>query len=153
MELDFGWILTLFVIGFIGSLISGMIGIGGSIIKYPMLLYIPPLLGFAAFTAQEVSAVSAVQVFFATLAGMFAYRKGGFINKKLVLAMGIPIIAGSFIGGYGSKFLPDSAINLTYAVMALVAAVMMFMPKKETDRADYSNVSFNMKSESTVVKR
>jgi uncharacterized membrane protein YfcA len=131
------------VIGFVGSMISGMVGIGGSIIKYPMLLYIPPLLGFAAFSAQEVSAVSAVQVFFATLAGMFAYRKGGFINKKLVLAMGIPIIAGSFIGGYGSKFLTDSVINLTYAVMALVAAVMMFMPKKETDRTDYSNVSFN----------
>ncbi|MGN7471550.1 sulfite exporter TauE/SafE family protein [Brevibacillus sp. SAFN-007a] len=143
MELDVGWVITLFAIGFVGSMISGMVGIGGSIIKYPMLLYIPPLLGFAAFTAQEVSSVSAVQVFFATLAGMFAYRKGGFINKKLVIAMGIPIIAGSFIGGYGSKFLPDSAINLTYAVMALVAAVMMFMPKKETDRTDYSNVSFN----------
>lgn len=144
MELAFGWILTLFVIGFIGSLISGMVGIGGSIIKYPMLLYIPPVLGFAAFTAQEVSAVSAVQVFFATLAGMFAYRKGGFINKKLVVAMGIPIITGSFIGGYGSKFLPDSAINITYAVMALVAAVMMFMPKKGSDdRPDFSDLRFN----------
>ena len=143
MELDLGWVITLFAIGFVGSMISGMVGIGGSIVKYPMLLYIPPLLGFAAFTAQEVSAVSAVQVFFATLAGMFAYRKGGFINKKLVIAMGIPIIAGSFIGGYGSKFLPDSVINLTYAVMALVAAVMMFMPKKETDRTDYTDVRFS----------
>lgn len=143
MELDLGWVITLFAIGFVGSMISGMVGIGGSIVKYPMLLYIPPLLGFAAFTAQEVSAVSAVQVFFATLAGMFAYRKGGFINKKLVIAMGIPIIAGSFIGGYGSKYLPDSVINLTYAVMALVAAVMMFMPKKETDRTDYTDVRFS----------
>lgn len=141
--MDFAWIFTLFAIGFIGSMISGMVGIGGSIIKYPMMLYIPPLLGFVAFTAQEVSAVSAVQVFFAALAGMFAYRKGGFINKKLVFAMGIPIIAGSFIGGYGSKFLSDSAINLTYAVMALVAAVMMFIPKREIERSDYSDVQFN----------
>ncbi|UFJ60973.1 sulfite exporter TauE/SafE family protein [Brevibacillus sedimenti] len=143
MELDLGWIITLFAIGFVGSVISGMVGIGGSIVKYPLLLYIPPLLGFAALSAQEVSAVSAVQVFFATLAGMFAYRKGGFINKKLVLAMGIPIIAGSFIGGFGSKYLPDSAINLTYAVMALVAAVMMFLPKKEADRSDFSDIRFN----------
>jgi uncharacterized membrane protein YfcA len=143
MELDLGWIITLFAIGFVGSVISGMVGIGGSIVKYPLLLYIPPLLGFAALSAQEVSAVSAVQVFFATLAGMFAYRKGGFINKKLVLAMGIPIIAGSFIGGFGSKYLPDSAINLTYAVMALVAAVMMFLPKKEAVRSDYSDIRFN----------
>lgn len=143
MGLDLNWILTLFAIGFIGSFISGMVGIGGSIIKYPMLLYIPPALGFAAFSAQEVSAVSAVQVFFATLAGMFAYRKGKTINKKLVLYMGIPIVVGSFIGGYGSKFLPDSAINLTYAVMALVAAIMMFLPKKEVESDDYSKVQFN----------
>lgn len=143
MELDLTWILALFAIGFIGSFISGMVGIGGSIIKYPMLLYIPPALGFAAFSAQEVSAVSAVQVFFATLAGMFAYRKGKTINTKLVLYMGIPIVVGSFIGGYGSKFLPDSAINLTYAVMALVAAIMMFLPKKEVESDDYSNIQFN----------
>lgn len=133
----------MFEIGFIGSFISGMVGIGGSIIKYPMLLYIPPALGFAAFTAQEVSAVSAVQVFFATIAGVIAYRKSGMINKRLVLYMGIPIVIGSFIGGYGSKFLPDSAINLTYALLALIAAIMMFMPKKGADNGDYSKLQFN----------
>jgi Predicted permeases len=142
MDLDFGWLLTLFAIGFIGSFISGMVGIGGSIIKYPMLLYIPPALGFVAFTAQEVSAVSAVQVFFATIAGLFAYRKSGLINKQLVLYMGIPIVIGSFVGGYGSKFLPDSAINLTYAVLALVAAIMMFLPKKGQE-GDSAKLQFN----------
>lgn len=144
MELDFGWIITLFAIGFLGSFISGMVGIGGSIIKYPMLLYIPPALGFVAFTAQEVSAISAVQVFFATLAGIFAYRKGSLINKKLVFYMGVPIVVGSFIGGYGSKFLPDSAINLTYAVLALIAAIMMFFPKNGVDDKDYANIRFNI---------
>lgn len=142
MEPHVGWILTLFAIGFVGSFISGMVGIGGSIIKYPMLLYIPPALGFITFTAQEVAAVSAVQVFFATLAGVFAYRKGNFIHKKLVLYMGIPIVIGSFLGGYGSKFLSDSAINMTYAFLALIAAIMMFMPKKG-DAKDLSNVQFN----------
>ncbi|WP_127530995.1 sulfite exporter TauE/SafE family protein [Paenibacillus kobensis] len=143
MDMSLSWIITLFAIGFIGSFISGMVGIGGSIIKYPMLLYIPPALGFVAFTAQEVSAVSAVQVFFATIAGVFAYRGTGLINKRLVWMMGVPIVIGSFIGGYGSKFMPDSAINITYALLALIAAVMMFMPKKGTDSGDYNNLQFN----------
>lgn len=143
MATDVGWIITLFAIGFVGSLISGMVGIGGSIVKYPLLLYLPPLLGFAAFTAQEVSAVNAVQVFFAALAGMFAYRRGGLINRRLVLAMGIPIVAGSFAGGFGSALLPDAAINLTYAVMALAAAFMMLLPKREPDGTDYAGVTFN----------
>ncbi|MFD0962245.1 sulfite exporter TauE/SafE family protein [Paenibacillus chungangensis] len=141
--MDIAWILTLFGIGFVGSLISGMVGIGGSIIKYPMLLYIPPALGFIAFSAQEVSAISAVQVFFATLAGMFAFRKGGYINKALVVSMGIAIVIGSFIGGYGSKYLPNDAINLTYAILALIAEVMMFLPKKGDEAADFTKLQFN----------
>jgi len=141
--MDFSFIAVLFAIGFFGSMISGMVGIGGSIIKYPMLLYIPAALGFASFSAQEVSAISAVQVFFATLAGMFAFRKGGYINKPLVLTMGIAIIAGSFIGGYGSKFLPNETINLVYALLALVAAIMMFMPKKVNEDMDYTGLTFN----------
>lgn len=62
-------------IGFIGSYISGMLGIGGSIIKYPMLLYIPPIFGLTAFSAHEVSGISAVQVLFASISGVWAYRK------------------------------------------------------------------------------
>lgn len=141
--MDIAWIVMLFAIGFIGSLISGMVGIGGSIIKYPMLLYIPPALGFIAFTAQEVSAISAVQVFFATLAGIFAFRKGGYINKSLVLIMGIAIVVGSFVGGYGSKFLSNNAINVTYAVLALIAAIMMFLPKRAKEDMDFSKLEFN----------
>lgn len=141
--MDWLLITVLFLIGFIGSIISGMVGIGGSIIKYPMLLYIPPLLGVAVYTAQEVSAISAVQVFFATLAGIIAYRKGGYINKALVLYMGSAIVLGSFVGGYGSKFMPDSAINLTYAVLALAAAIMMVLPKKINENTDVSQITFH----------
>ncbi len=143
MSLDIGWLFMLALIGFIGSFISGMVGIGGSIIKYPMLLYIPPALGFVAFSAQEVSAISAVQVFFASLAGIFAYKKGNLIHMKLVTTMGIPIVIGSFAGGFGSKLLSDSAINLTYAVLALLAAVMMFMPKRGVEDGTADPITFN----------
>lgn len=60
--MDIAWILTILLIGFLGSFVSGMLGIGGAIINFPMLLYIPPLLGFAAFSAHEVSGISAIQV-------------------------------------------------------------------------------------------
>ncbi|WP_223701587.1 sulfite exporter TauE/SafE family protein [Sutcliffiella deserti] len=143
MEFDFMWVLTLFMIGFVGSFVSGMVGIGGSIIKYPMLLYIPPLLGLTALTAHEVSGVSAVQVFFATISGVWAYRKGGFLNKELILYMGVSILIGSFIGGYGSQFMNEDSINLVYGVLALIAVVMMFVPKKGIDTIPFDQVTFN----------
>ncbi|MCZ8515815.1 sulfite exporter TauE/SafE family protein [Paenibacillus filicis] len=141
--MDLSWILTIFAMGFLGSFISGMVGIGGSIINYPMLLFIPPLLGFAAFSAQEVSAISAVQVFFASLMGMLVFRKGGLLHKQLVAYMGISIMIGSFFGSFISNSLPSAVINMVYAVLALIAAVMMFLPKKGRDVQDTSQVTFN----------
>ncbi|ASF41209.1 anion permease [Halobacillus halophilus] len=141
--MEFGLIITIFLIGFAGSYVSGMLGIGGSIIKYPMLLYIPPLVGFTAFTSHEVSGISAVQVFFATIGGVWAYRKGGYLNKSLILYMGVSILIGSFIGGYGSTFMPESGINLVYGVLALIATIMMFIPKKGLDDQVLEEVDFN----------
>lgn len=141
--MDIGFIITIFLIGFIGSYISGMLGIGGSIIKYPMLLYIPPLFGLAAFSAHEVSGISAVQVFFATIGGVWAYRKGGFLNKTLIGYMGVSILVGSFVGGFGSRLMSEGAINLVYGILALIAAVMMFVPKKGIDDIPLDQVKFN----------
>lgn len=141
--MDLGFIITIFLIGFVGSYISGMLGIGGSIIKYPMLLYIPPMLGLAAFSAHEVSGISAVQVFFATIGGVWAYRKGGYLNKSLILYMGVSILIGSFVGSYGSKLMSEDGINLIYGILAAIAAVMMFIPKKGIDDIPLDQVKFN----------
>ncbi|GAE26617.1 hypothetical protein JCM9140_2701 [Halalkalibacter wakoensis JCM 9140] len=141
--MDFAFINTIFLIGFIGSYISGMLGIGGSIIKYPMLLYIPPLFGLAAFSAHEVSGISAIQVFFATIGGVWAYRKGGYLNKTLIIYMGPSILIGSFVGGYGSKLMSEGGVNLIYGILALIAAVMMFIPNKKIDNIPLEQVTFN----------
>jgi hypothetical protein len=141
--MDPGLLITVFMIAFIGSMLSGMLGIGGAIINYPMLLYVPPLLGFAGLTAYHVSGIVAVQVFFAALAGVWAYRKGGHLNKTLIIYMGASILAGSFIGAFGSGFLSESAINVVYGILAVIAAVMMFLPKKGIDEIRTGQLTFN----------
>ncbi|MFB1082861.1 sulfite exporter TauE/SafE family protein [Jeotgalibacillus sp. JSM ZJ347] len=135
--------IVLFLIGFAGSYISGMLGIGGSIIKYPMLLYIPPLFGLAAFSAHEVAGISAVQVFFATIGGVWAYRKGGYLNKTLIVYMGVSVLIGSLIGGVGSDAMSEAAINTVYGVLALIAAIMMFVPKKGREDTPFDQITFN----------
>ncbi|MFD4820631.1 sulfite exporter TauE/SafE family protein [Peribacillus butanolivorans] len=141
--MDITFIITIFLIGFIGSYISGMLGIGGSIIKYPMLLYIPPLFGLAAFSAHEVSGISAVQVLFASIGGVWAYRKGGYLNKTLIIYMGVSVLIGSVIGSFGSQSMSEDGINIVYGLLALIAAVMMFIPKKGIDDVPLDHVTFN----------
>lgn len=141
MDLSITFIVVIFALGFVGSFISGMLGVGGSIIKYPMLLYIPPLLGLAAFTAHEVSGISAIQVLFASLAGVWAYRKSGLLHKEIIIYMGGAILLGSFIGSYGSGFLSEETVNVVYGILAVIAAVMMFIPRKTVE--DTTVISFN----------
>lgn len=143
MEIDLSlmYIAVIFGLGFIGSFLSGMLGVGGSIIKYPMLLYIPPMFGLVAFTAHEVSGISAVQVLFASIAGVWAYRKSGLLNKDLILYMGAAILVGSFIGSYGSGFLSEDAVNIVYGLLAAIAAVMMLIPKKTVE--EQTEITFN----------
>ena len=141
--MDFGLLILIFMIGIIGSYISGLVGIGGAIINYPMLLFIPTLFGFEAFSAHEVSGISAIQVLFSTLGGVYVYRKGNYLNKPLIGYMGISILIGSFLGGFGSRFAAESSINLVYGILALLAAVMMCIPKKVIDDIPFEKVKFN----------
>lgn len=141
--MDLTFIIVVFLIGFVGSFVSGMLGVGGSIIKYPMLLYIPPMFGIVAFSAHEVSGISAIQVLFASIAGVWAYRKGGYLNKSLILYMGGSILVGSFIGSFGSSYISEQGVNVVYGVLATIAAIMMFIPKKQIDDKPLNEVTFN----------
>lgn len=131
MSLSF--IIVLLLIGFVGSFISGMLGIGGAIIKFPMLLYIPALLGLTTFTSHQVAGISAVEIMVTSIAGVWAYRKGGYLNKSLILTMGLSVLAGSLLGSLGSNDLSAESINIVYGVFALLAAIMMFIPRKQLE--------------------
>ncbi|WP_191567562.1 sulfite exporter TauE/SafE family protein [Metabacillus idriensis] len=146
--MDVGFIITILVIGFIGSLFSGMLGIGGAIINYPILLYIPPLMGFQGLTAHEVSGIVAVQVFFSTLGGVWAYRGKGYINKPLIVIMGTSILIGSLIGGYYSRFISENSISIIYGLLALLAGIILLIPKQQSELNEFEG--FNKRLATTL---
>ncbi|MBE3569728.1 MAG: sulfite exporter TauE/SafE family protein [Bacillales bacterium] len=141
--------IVMLFIGFIGSFFSGMLGIGGSIINYPLLLYVPDWLNVGHFTAKQVSSISMFQVFFSSLSGVIAYWKlskndVSFIHKGLVLYMGGSILIGSLIGGMCSKFLPSESINIVYGVLAILAVLLMIIPQRESrGQMQVNEVTFN----------
>ena len=141
--MEFAYAVLLFMLGFIGSFLSGMLGIGGAIVKYPLLLIIPPLFGFQAFTAHEVSGISALDVLFVSIAGVIGYRGGGFLNKSLITVMGISVLVGSLIGSFESELLTEIQVNIVYGILALLAAIMMFIPKKQIDEFHIEQVTFS----------
>lgn len=140
-------LLLMVSLGFVGSFFSGLLGIGGAIISYPMLLFIPPALGVAQFSAQEVSVISMFQVFFASLSGVLAFRKRNgknspLIHKGLVRDMGVSILAGSLIGAALSQYLSNESINLVYGILAIIAVILMLVKNRGTEAAA-GEVTFN----------
>ncbi|WFA05530.1 sulfite exporter TauE/SafE family protein [Bacillus sp. HSf4] len=141
--MDMAFVITLFIIGFMGSFISGMVGIGGSVVNYPMLLYIPPLVGVMSLTAHEVSGIGAIQVFFATIGGVLAYRKSGALHQALIVYMGSSILIGSIMGSYFSYLIPEKGIHFIYGILGLIAVILILMPKKGREHREGEEVTFN----------
>lgn len=135
-------------IGLVGSFFSGLLGIGGAIIAYPLLLFVPNALGIAHYSGQEVSTISMFQVFFASLAGIFTYRgqnkKGGqLINKSVVANMGTSILIGSAAGGVLSAYLSGEAITYVYGGLAVLAVILMLGKKAEGENEEQHSFSYN----------
>lgn len=141
--MNISFVILLFIIGFIGSFLSGMLGIGGAIVKYPMLLMIPPMFGFEALTSHEVSGISALDILFVSIAGVIGFRNGGYLNKSLITLMGTSVLFGTFIGSFGSQYFTEAQVNLVYGILAILAAIMMFIQKKKIDDIPLEQVTYN----------
>ncbi|MBP2000143.1 putative membrane protein YfcA [Paenibacillus shirakamiensis] len=134
------------VLGLVGSFFSGLLGIGGAIINYPLLLYVPSVMGVAHFSAHEVSSISMFQVFFASLAGIIGYRTSGkssaSIHTELVMYMGSGILVGSLLGGWVSGYIQGDMINFIYGILAVLAVILMLIPNRGTEEQN-SKLNFN----------
>lgn len=150
--MDIQLFIVMLLLGLIGSFFSGLLGIGGAIVSFPLLLFVPSAFGVAHFTGQEVSSISMFQVFFASLAGVLAYLRANnhqaaqaaVIHKGLVIYMGTGILFGSLAGGLVSGYLNGKTINIIYGVLAIIAVILMLIPSKGQDeeQADQS-LAFN----------
>jgi uncharacterized protein len=118
------------LIGLFGSFCSGMLGVGGAIVTYPLLYFVAPLLGAYAMTPNEISSATMVQVLASTGIGMLMYRKSPWLNRTVILVIGAGMLGGSLVGSLLSSWMPGSVIHLMYGCMALLAVALMIKKQK-----------------------
>ncbi|MEW6426930.1 MAG: sulfite exporter TauE/SafE family protein [Thermodesulfobacteriota bacterium] len=125
------FLLTLVGLGLGGGFLSGLLGLGGAIFMIPLLLYVPPLLGVGQFDMKQVAAISMVQVLSASLSGLIVHHKNKFVSGSLLFTMGVGNALGNLGGSLFSKYTRSSFLLAIFATMAVIAAVVMFIPKRE----------------------
>jgi uncharacterized membrane protein YfcA len=118
--------LLLAVLGLIGGFLSGLLGIGGGIVMVPLLLYVPPRLGVAAFDIRAVAGMTIVQVFAAALLGYLIHRQRQPGYGPVVRWMGPSMVLGTAIGGVLSRYVTLALLEGVFILLALVATPLLF---------------------------
>ena len=141
MSLLFG--LLILGIGLVVGALSGLLGIGGGLLIVPLLIYVPPWLGFDPIEIRTASAVAVVQVTAASLSGTLAHRRRGSVFMGLAVPMSVVSAAGALGGGVISAYLPSGVLLIALAVLATFAALLMFVPARvdtldDAEQAPYS---------------
>ena len=94
-------------LGALGGFAAGLLGFGGGVVMFPLLLYIPQLLGFTPLDAKTVAAVVVAQVFFSTAVAGAAHFRSGRVHRPLTLVAGLTSAGGAFLGGVASPLVSN----------------------------------------------
>ena len=127
-------LLTLAILGACGGFAAGFLGVGGGILLFPLLLYLPPFLGLESLDAKTVAALVVSQVFFACLVGGTAHWRSGHVHGKTTLVAATAAMTGSFAGGVASKWISEWFLLLLFGLTTLFAAALMFLPAPSADQ-------------------
>jgi uncharacterized protein len=128
--------MTLAGIGFLGAFFAGFLGIGGALVMFPLLLYVPPLLGVGALEVRDVVGVTMALVFVTAVSGFLAHRRHGAVNRQLTVLGGIAGTVGSFVGALASKWTDDRWLLVVFAIMATAGAILILLPGGEEEPVD-----------------
>jgi uncharacterized membrane protein YfcA len=129
-----GLFLTLFAVAGLAGFGAGFIGLGGGLLLFPLLLYLPAYLGLEAIDAKTVAALVISQVFFAGVIGGAAHWRKGRVHKKLTLVGAIASGVGSFIGGVASKWVSEWFLLFLFGIVTIIAGAVMFLPGPSVER-------------------
>jgi uncharacterized membrane protein YfcA len=112
----------------LGGFSAGLLGFGGGVLMFPLLYYVPPLLGMAALDVKTVAALVVSQVFASTLVAGVAHFRSKRVQWRIAFIAGIISAVGSFAGGVASPWLSEQFLLLLFAIVILLVGLMMFLP-------------------------
>lgn len=126
-------IITLLSLGLFGGLLSGMVGVGGGIIMFPLLLYVPPALGVTVLSVKAAASITSVQSFFGAISGAIAHHRHRRVYWPLARDFGGAMALTSLASSVASAYVSSHWILVLFALMASIAAILMLFPRPEVE--------------------
>jgi uncharacterized membrane protein YfcA len=115
-------IILLLIIGLGAGVLSGLVGIGGGIVLVPALVM---LLHYNQHQAQGT--VLAMLMFPVVALGVLNYYKGGYVDFKVAILLGLGFVLGSWIGSKFAVQIPEFWLKKVFGgIILLVSLKMIF---------------------------
>jgi uncharacterized membrane protein YfcA len=114
--------IELFIISIIIGIIIGLIGIGGGILLFPVLLYYN-------FTAPEAIAISLfLNAIPNTLPSLYLYYTKGHLRIYMGIIIALGTLIGSTIGSYvgSNEYIDKKTLYRLYTIILFIAVCYMY---------------------------
>lgn len=107
------------LIGVLGGTVGGLLGIGGTIIMVPCMVY------FLGVSQHSAHATSLAVVIPGAVMSAFVYNSFGQLDLKLALLFAVGGMAGAYIGSTLLPKVRPAVLKRIFAVVALALAIRM----------------------------
>lgn len=134
--MDLAYYATLFGLGLLGGLLSGLVGIGGGIVMFPLLLYVPGALAFPVLSVKAAASITSIQSLLGAISGAIAHHRHRRVYFPLARDFGGSMAVTSLLGSLASTRVSENFILVLFAVLAVIAAILMFMQRPEVQEPE-----------------
>ncbi|MFE0507906.1 sulfite exporter TauE/SafE family protein [Peribacillus butanolivorans] len=117
--------------GTIVGFVLGLLGGGGSILAVPLLLYVVGMKDPHVVIGTSASAV-AINAY----ANLIPHARAGHVQWKSAITFALPGALGAYTGSIIGKLVPGKQLLFLFAILMIVIAVKMVIPKKTKSQAD-----------------
>lgn len=115
------WVALPFI-GFAGGFGSGLVGLGGGVIMFPLLT----LMG--GIPVKLATGTDLVHVLIAATTSMIVHHRAGKVDFKLGLIIGLAGIGGGIVGSFLSVPLSNHVLQCVYLAVVGLATLILFIP-------------------------
>ncbi len=118
-------VLIMLAVGAFAGFVAGLLGIGGGMIIVPVVLWVLQMQGLGGLAHAQHLAVGtsfAVMVF-TMFSSMMAQQRKKMIDWSVVRRMTPAMVAGTFVGSYIAKFIPNDGLQIFFVVFATLVAL------------------------------
>jgi uncharacterized protein len=106
-------------IGFVAGMAAGLLGIGGGV------LFVPALVVFFGLSQLEAQATSLLAIVPAAVVGAASQYRYGNLRLRDGLVLGVLASGGTFAGVVLANVLPERALQVSFAILQLFAALQL----------------------------